>query len=85
MKLVVGLGNPGKRYHDTRHNIGFKVVDELAGRYNCRLKRSIRFRARIGKCSFAGGEGVQLLQPQAYMNNSGPVVAAVIREVKENG
>lgn len=63
-RLILGLGNPGERYRDTRHNAGFLVVDELARRWGVRLDRR--------ECnSFVGGDEVLLAQPQTYMNRSG--------------
>jgi PTH1 family peptidyl-tRNA hydrolase len=64
-RLILGLGNPGARYGDTRHNVGFRVVDELARRRGVRL--------RAGECNSAVGEAGDLLlaQPQTYMNRSG--------------
>ena len=64
-RLILGLGNPGERYRDTRHNVGFLVVEELARRWDVRLDRR--------ECnSFVGaGPGALLAQPQTYMNRSG--------------
>jgi len=78
VKLIVGLGNPGKRYSRTPHNIGFDVVDRLGERLSTSLRRSIRFKARIGKARLED-ETLVLLEPQAYVNRSGNVVAAVLR------
>lgn len=78
MKIVVGLGNPGKRYEATPHNVGYAAVDVLAGRLDCPLRRSFRFAARIGKAHGAGEE-IVLLKPETYMNNSGAAVARVVR------
>ncbi|MES1242443.1 MAG: aminoacyl-tRNA hydrolase [Acidobacteriota bacterium] len=63
-RLILGLGNPGERYRDTRHNVGFLVVDELARRWGLRLSRE--------ECgALVGGQEVLLVQPQTYMNRSG--------------
>jgi len=78
VKVIVGLGNPGKQYGNTPHNAGFAVLDEIAARLACRLRRSLRFRALTGRGAWAG-EDVLLVAPAAYMNLSGPVVAAVLR------
>lgn len=78
MKLIAGLGNPGRRYVRTPHNVGFEVVERLGRQWSCSLKRSLRFRARIGAAK-QGEDKVLLLKPEAFMNNSGPVVAAVMR------
>lgn len=77
--IVVGLGNPGKAYEHTPHNAGFMVIDELAGRCGCSLRRSFRLRAGIGK-TLLGGAETWLVKPGAYVNNSGPAVAGVLRK-----
>jgi len=70
--LVVGLGNPGDPYRDTRHNAGFKVVEELSERFAIPLDKN-KFQTRFGRGSIAGIE-VVLVKPLAFMNNSGPPV-----------
>lgn len=69
MKMIVGLGNPGKDYAATRHNLGFMVAAEIAKRLTANAPRS-RFRAEIAE-AFDGGEKLVLLKPQTYMNLSG--------------
>jgi len=81
VKIVVGLGNPGKRYEKTPHNAGFMTIDVLAGQLVCRTRRSLRFSARIGKTTY-GGESVWLVKPQTFMNNSGMAVGAILRYLK---
>lgn len=78
MKLVVGLGNPGREYERTPHNIGFAVVDELARRLDCPLRRSLRVSVR---CGGADAEGVKVLlaQPLTFMNASGDAVGRLMR------
>lgn len=71
-KLIVGLGNPGLDYRDTRHNIGFMVVDELARRFGVSFKEEKRWHGLVAK--FANG---LLLKPTTYMNDSGRSVRAV--------
>jgi len=78
IKLIVGLGNPGPDYRDTRHNIGFRVVETLAQRF------SIRWDCpepglECGRGAIKG-LAVQLLKPQRYMNRSGPPVDAFLRK-----
>lgn len=69
MRLILGLGNPGEPYRDTRHNVGFRVVDELARRWDVAVDR-LECNALAGR--FGGGEGeVLLAKPQTYMNRSG--------------
>ncbi|HOC07165.1 MAG TPA: aminoacyl-tRNA hydrolase, partial [Bacillota bacterium] len=79
MKLIVGLGNPGPKYADTRHNIGFQAVDALTKG----LRGKGQFRRWHGvatEASFAGEE-IHILKPMTYMNDSGRAVAAAIREL----
>ncbi|OQP04388.1 aminoacyl-tRNA hydrolase [Geobacillus sp. 46C-IIa] len=76
MKLFVGLGNPGKEYEQTRHNIGFFVIDELAKRWNVSLKTA-KFRGLFGTASVFG-EKVALCKPLTYMNLSGECVRPLI-------
>lgn len=76
MFLVVGLGNPGREYEDTRHNIGFKVVDNVAREYNIEINRQ-KFKGTYGE-GFIDGEKVILLKPTTYMNLSGESVREVV-------
>jgi PTH1 family peptidyl-tRNA hydrolase len=75
--LVVGLGNPGAEYAGSRHNVGFEVVDLLAGRHGGRLRRG-RERALTDEVR-VGGARVALAQPQTFMNLSGESVAPLVR------
>ena len=81
IRLIVGLGNPGPEYEQTRHNAGFWLVDNLANDLGCKLAREARFNALVGKTRIAGNE-VWLLEPQTYMNRSGQPVGAVARFYK---
>jgi peptidyl-tRNA hydrolase, PTH1 family len=72
MKLIAGLGNPGAEYTQTRHNVGFFVVDRLANRWEIDLGRR-KHRALCGSGMF-GTEKVILLKPQTFMNRSGESV-----------
>ena len=82
IRLIVGLGNPGPEYEQTRHNAGFWFVDNLAHTLpGCRLQRETRFQALAAKARLAG-EDVWLLQPQTYMNLSGRAVGALARFFK---
>lgn len=74
MKLVVGLGNPGRRYQGTRHNIGFVVLGELARRYGTSRPKS-RFQGEVVEADCEGRKAL-LLSPVTYMNNSGNSVQA---------
>jgi PTH1 family peptidyl-tRNA hydrolase len=80
MKLVVGLGNPGRQYEGTRHNIGFRIVDELARQAGIAFA-SNKFEAEYGQGNLEG-EKVALLKPQTYMNLSGSSVAPAARFYK---
>jgi PTH1 family peptidyl-tRNA hydrolase len=74
--LVAGLGNPGPRYADTRHNAGFWLVDRLAAGQGAVFRRSPRF---LGELAEAGRERrVWLLKPDTYMNHSGQAVSALV-------
>ncbi|MCU4932465.1 aminoacyl-tRNA hydrolase [Bacillus cereus] len=72
MKLIVGLGNPGREYELTRHNIGFMAIDELAKRWNISLNEQ-KFKGVFG-AGFVNGEKVILLKPLTYMNLSGECI-----------
>jgi len=75
MKVIVGLGNPGKKYERTRHNIGYRVVDCLAQQISCTLSRE-DFHAHIGFGKI-GNEKVCLMKPTTYMNLSGESVRSI--------
>ena len=75
MNLVVGLGNPGPEYQDNRHNLGFKVVDELLTRAGGNAPRA-KFGAELAEVTLVG-ERVLLCKPMEYMNLSGQAVARV--------
>jgi PTH1 family peptidyl-tRNA hydrolase len=75
-KMLVGLGNPGSEYEDTRHNIGFKVIDSLADRLGVKVKRR-KFSARFGEAEFADKKLI-LLKPWQFMNCSGQAVATAV-------
>lgn len=77
MKLVVGLGNPGKEYNNTRHNIGFRVIDEIAKRYKISLKQEKHLSSFCGK-----GENLILAKPDTFMNNSGSAVVKLFNWFK---
>lgn len=76
--VVVGLGNPGPEYHDTRHNVGQRVLDLLARRLHARWRREARALVTHGHW---GGETLHLVKPTAYMNVSGPAVSAALRHL----
>ena len=76
MKLIVGLGNPGKEYEATRHNIGFKVIDAFAHKHNLNLNKS----KYTGK--FYKGDGIILAKPETFMNESGNFVQPMAKFFK---
>ncbi len=71
-RLIIGLGNPGENYRDTRHNIGFMVLDEIARRQGVVFREEKRWKALVAK--FTGG---MLLKPLTFMNDSGRAAQAV--------
>lgn len=80
MKLVVGLGNPGKIYRDTRHNLGYKVVEELSKRFNTDFRKR-KFKAKIAEFEMEE-EKIYLVKPLTFMNLSGEVVKEVLKYLK---
>ena len=80
MKLIVGLGNPGKEYAGTRHNCGFMVIDRLASKLNINVDQN-KFKGLYAKVKYHG-EDIILLKPQTYMNLSGESVNAVMNFFK---
>ena len=80
MFLIVGLGNPGKQYEHTRHNIGFDVMDALAEKYNISISEK-KHKALCGK-GVINGVKVVLAKPQTYMNLSGESVAELVNYYK---
>jgi PTH1 family peptidyl-tRNA hydrolase len=76
--MVVGLGNPGKSYAETPHNIGFATLDRLAADLGASWRRSFRFQARVGRAAW-GDAPVLLVKPETFMNRSGRAVAGLGR------
>lgn len=76
LRVVVGLGNPGREYADTRHNAGFRVVDELARRHGIQVGEK-KHRSLVGSGSI-GGRPVLLVKPQTFVNDSGRAVQGVV-------
>lgn len=77
MRLIVGLGNPDKKYLQTRHNIGFMVLDKIADTYHVSFKVETKFQSQIATFDYQG-QKVLLVKPQTYMNLSGLAVAKVM-------
>lgn len=74
IRLIVGLGNPGKEYQDTRHNAGFWLLDQLASNHAGKFRYELKFLAEICKLQL-GEQTVWLLKPQTFMNASGQAIA----------
>lgn len=70
--IAVGLGNPGKKYENTRHNTGFIAIDKIAEKYGCNINR-LKYNALTAECVIAGKK-VLLMKPQTFMNLSGETV-----------
>jgi len=81
IKLIVGLGNPGRQYEKTRHNAGFLFLDALAIELGCAWANESRFQGLFAEGSVANGK-VMLLKPDTYMNRSGLSVGKVARYYK---
>ena len=80
MYVIVGLGNPGKQYDKTRHNVGFDVIDILAKEYDISVTK-IKHKALIGE-GRVGTEKVLLVKPQTYMNLSGETLIDIYNYYK---
>lgn len=80
MKVIVGLGNPGKEYENTKHNIGFLTLDRLSERLGISIKQ-IKHKALTGE-GFVKGHKLMLVKPQTYMNLSGQCVREVMQYYK---
>lgn len=77
MLVIVGLGNPGKKYEYTKHNIGFLTIDQIAEAWDIKVNR-IKHKALIGE-GFYQGKKVMLVKPQTYMNLSGESVREIVQ------
>jgi PTH1 family peptidyl-tRNA hydrolase len=80
VKVIVGLGNPGKKYEDTRHNVGFMTIDKISKKWGIPVTQN-KFRALVGEGRI-DFERVLLVKPQTYMNLSGESVAEVLHFYK---
>jgi len=81
IKLIVGLGNPGRQYEKTRHNAGFLFVDDLARERGAAFMSASRFFGEVAECQVAS-EKVLLLKPATFMNRSGQAVGALLKYYK---
>ncbi len=80
MYVIAGLGNPGKKYENTRHNMGFITIDQLAEKHNIKTDK-LKFKALVGEGRIAG-QKVLLVKPQTYMNLSGESIREVMNFYK---
>ena len=77
LKVIVGLGNPGSKYSETRHNAGFWFVDEVARKYSATFRQEKKFHGEVAKISLAGKD-IWLLKPDTFMNGSGLSVKSLL-------
>lgn len=80
MYVIVGLGNPGRKYENTRHNMGFITIDQIAEEYQVKVDK-IKHKSLVGECNIAG-QKVLLVKPQTYMNLSGQAVREILSYYK---
>lgn len=80
MYIIAGLGNPGKKYEATRHNVGFSTIDVLADKLNIKVNK-IKFKGLVGEGRI-GSEKVILLKPHTFMNNSGESIVEILNFYK---
>lgn len=80
MFIIAGLGNPGKRYAATKHNVGFITLDIIAEKHNIKIDK-IKFKALVGE-GIISGQKVLLVKPQTFMNNSGDSIREVVEYYK---
>ena len=77
MKMILGLGNPGKKYKENRHNVGFMVIDRLAETFSAKFRRSMRMRAVLAQVRI-DEQQVVLAKPLTYMNSSGEAARRIV-------
>ena len=80
MWFVCGLGNPGKKYINTRHNIGFNLIDSIIDKYNCKLKKKDKSKEVLK--GLISKKNCLFCKPMIYMNQSGPVIKEVLNFYK---
>ncbi len=78
MYLIIGLGNPGRKYANTRHNLGFRAIDLLSEKHNIHLRKHLK-PYESGSAEIAG-EKVVLVKPLTYMNLSGEIVSSLVKK-----
>ena len=82
MYIIAGLGNPGKKYENTRHNLGFITLDQVAEKCNIKVEK-IKFKSLVGEGIYEGKK-IVLIKPQTYMNNSGEAIREAMSFYKED-
>lgn len=82
MYIIVGLGNPTKKYENTRHNVGFDTIDNIAKKLNIKITRSY-FKSKLAKGVICG-QKVLLVKPQTFMNSSGDAIRPLVKFYKIN-
>jgi PTH1 family peptidyl-tRNA hydrolase len=80
MRLIVGLGNPGPRYKNTRHNVGFLVINKISKKFKIPVKKR-KYKGLLGK-GVLESEKVSLFMPQTYMNLSGEAIRGIVKKEK---
>lgn len=80
MRLIIGLGNPGQKYVNTRHNVGFQVLDNLGAKLDIEIDKA-KFKSKCGE-GFYRGEKIVLLKPQTFMNLSGEAILDALQWYK---
>lgn len=78
--IIVGLGNPDKKYEITRHNAGFITADIIADKYDCKINK-LKFKSLVGECRI-NGKRILIMKPSTYMNNSGQAVVEAMNFYK---
>ncbi len=81
MKLLVGLGNPGEKYASTRHNLGFRILNQIACIYDIDFSNEKKFNSEIAETEIEG-QKIILVKPQTFMNNSGLAISKIINFYK---
>jgi len=76
LHLIVGLGNPGAKYAQTRHNVGFQLVEQLAGQWKAAWTTEKKFQSKLARFE-RGGRSIILGEPQTFMNSSGEAISAL--------
>ncbi len=76
--LIIGLGNPGRQYEETNHNVGFDFINGLSQKLSIRLKKALFLQAEVGRAVFNGNK-IILVKPQTFMNRSGDIFPKILK------